>query len=155
MMQKFNPASIGKSKHAQGYYNMMNPQKYSGSNPPVYRSSWELDFCKVCDMNPSVIAWCVEPFSIPYVCPIDNKKKNYWPDFLVQFRHKDGSVHTELIEIKPHKLKDVSLAKSKKDKILAVINIAKWTAAQNFCDHNNIIFRVLSERDLYHNGGKK
>ena len=152
-MQQFNPAGIGKSKHAQGVYQMVNPSKYNGSNPPVYRSSWELDFCRVCDLHPSVVYWCVEPFPIKYPCPIEGKLKNYWPDFLVQFKHTDGSVHTELIEIKPHKLTEAN-TKSKKDKIIVAINMAKWAAAKEFCDRNNIVFRILTEKELYQ-GGKK
>lgn len=37
------------------------------------------------DHNPAVLEWAVEPFPIPYTCPVDGKVKNYWPDFLVKY----------------------------------------------------------------------
>lgn len=32
--------------------------------------------------------------------------------------------------------------------------MAKWAAAKEFCDRNNIVFRILTEKELYQ-GGKK
>ena len=154
MMQKFNPASIGKSKHAQGIYQLRNPMKYKGTNAPVYRSSWEKDFCEVCDENPNIISWCVEPFSIQYQCPLDpNKTKNYWPDFIIELRDPTGKTSVELIEIRPSNL--TKNPRTKKEKELFIINMSKWAAAKQFCDKNNITFRVLTENELYSNKGNR
>lgn len=153
-MQKFNPADIGRTNHAQGYYVPQNPSKYVGQsvNHIVYRSSWEKDFIHTCDLNPAIVNWAIEPFSIPYIDPISGAKKNYWPDFLVCYMKRDGTIHRELIEIKPQKESIVEKAKSKRDKINLIVNQAKWAAADRFCKANGLTFRILTEAQLY---GKK
>lgn len=152
-MSKINPASIGNSKHAQGAYRVKNPQKYLGNSTPLYRSSWELDFCQTCDDCPAITGWCVEPFAIKYVCPLTNRLRDYWPDFMIQYKHKDGTIKTELIEIKPAKL--ATNAKTKKEKMILAVNMAKWAAAKEFCARNNIEFRVMTENELYVTGRNK
>ena len=52
-IKKVKPTS--KSGFKQGYYNPINPQKYIGEHPIIYRSSWERKFCHWCDHNEEVI----------------------------------------------------------------------------------------------------
>lgn len=148
-MQAFNPAKIGNTKHAQGQYQPLNPKKYAGSGPILYRSSWEKDMCIICDTNPAIIEWAVEPFSIPYKDPVDGKNKNYWPDFLIRYVDATGAIKMQLIEIKPYKQTQLSMAKTKKDKIIVYVNYAKWEYALQYCKQNGMEFKVLTEKDLY------
>ena len=45
--------------------------------------------------------------------------------------------------------------KSTAKKKQAVINMAKWEAANAYAKQNRIRFRVLSEEQLFHNGTRK
>lgn len=154
-MQQFNPAKITNTKQAQGIYAIKNIKKYSSSNPPIYRSSWEKDVMIALDLNPAVLEWAVEPFPIPYTCPIDKTTKNYWPDFLVKYIDANGDEHIQLLEIKPLKQCMMNMAKSKKDKLVVLINQTKWSYAYAFCQKNNIEFKLITERELYPKNVKK
>ena len=143
------------SKYAQGKFTVKNPEKYLGNQQPTYRSGWEWRFMEFCDSNPSVIRWASEPLRIPYFNPVTNKKTNYVPDFLIEYIDKDQRTHVEMIEIKPSKERILERAKSQRDKLMWVINQAKWGAAQAFCQQRGIIFRVISEDNIFHNGRAK
>ncbi|WOL22735.1 hypothetical protein [Escherichia phage vB_EcoM_JNE01] len=136
--QQFNPARVTNTKQAQGIFPIKNIKKYKSNNQPIYRSSWEKDVMIALDNNPAVIEWSVEPFSIPYVNPVDGKTHQYWPDFYVQYIGADGKQHAQLIEVKPYKQCQMETAKSKKDKITVAINQAKWAYALEFCKNNRI-----------------
>lgn len=148
-MMKFNPAKIGNSRQAQGVYNIQNRDKYIGSNPPIYRSSWEKDFMITCDNNPAIFEWAVEPFPIPYICPFDRIQKNYFPDFIIKYVQADGTIKSQIIEIKPYKQTNMEAAKGKKAKMMVQVNLYKWAYAQKFCEDNGLEFKVLTEKDLY------
>ena len=136
------------SKFSQGVYTPKNPQKYRGTEPPLYRSAWELTLMTVLDLNPAVISWISEPMRIPYVNPLTGRISSYIPDFLVSWVDRYNKQRTELIEIKPLN-QSIRMAKTKRDKIEALKNEAKWNAAREFCAKNGLIFRILSERDLF------
>lgn len=154
-MQKFNPAKITNTKQAQGVYPIVNIKKYSSTNPPIYRSSWEKDVMISLDMNPAVIEWSVEPFSIPYQCPVEKDKygnakiKQYWPDFYVRYIDAEGKEHAQILEIKPLKQCYMQMAKSKKDKMVVLINQTKWAFAFEFCKKNGLEFKLITEKELY------
>lgn len=152
-MASKNPAKVNQGKTrfgvSQGTFTMNYPEKYIGANPPVYRSSWEKDFMHTCDENPAIMQWAAEPFSIPYRCPITGNKKNYWPDFLLSYMKKDGTMVHELVEIKPIKESLLEKAKSRRDKAALLMNQAKWSAANQFCKSNGLTFRILTEQQLY------
>lgn len=147
--QSFNPAKITNTKQAQGIYAITNIQKYKSKNLPTYRSSWEKDICQALDHNPAVISWSIEPFSISYVSPIDNKVKQYFPDFYVEYIGTDGKIKAQVLEVKPYKQCHMELAKSKKDKIVVAVNQAKFSYAMEFCKKNGLEFKVITERNLY------
>lgn len=150
-MQQYNPAKLNKNaKQAQGYYTPKNPKKYVGNLQfLIYRSSWEKDFMMTCDLNPAILEWVCEPFAIPYKSPIDGKMKNYFPDFLISYIDASGNKKVQMIEIKPFKQCSIQYAKSKKDKIAAAVNTAKWAYAREYCKRNNIEFKILTEKDMY------
>lgn len=140
------------SKFAQGVYTVMNPAKYVGSSAPKYRSSWENTFFRFLDTHPSVLQWASESVRIPYQNPITGKVSSYIPDLLIQYVDKGNRVKVELVEIKPSTQTSLHEAKSKHDKLHAIINEAKWRAAYAWCHSQGITFRVVTERELF--GGK-
>lgn len=140
------------SRYAQGKFKIRNPTKYLGNQEPTYRSGWEWRFMDFCDNNPSVISWASEPVRIPYFNPVTNKNTNYIPDFLIEYIDRDGQIHREMVEIKPSKERVLEQARSQRDRVMWVINQAKWGAAQAWCQQRGVVFRVISEADIFHNG---
>ena len=142
------------SRFARGKFVPKNPQKYIGNKTPTYRSSWEWSFMTFCDTHPSIQRWASEAISIPYRDPLTNRQTIYVPDFFIQYVDKAGSMLVELIEVKPRNQSALeSVGKSKYNQAQYVKNQAKWQAAQIWCKRQGIKFRVLSEGDLFHQGG--
>jgi hypothetical protein len=137
------------SKYSQDYFVPQNPQKVVGNAKIFYRSSWELKVMTLLDTHPNVIQWASESISIPYINPLTGKQSRYIPDFLVLFKDKDGKTRAELIEVKPGKEALAENAMSKRDKLMLIVNTAKWAAAMMFCKKNGLVFRVLTEQDIY------
>jgi hypothetical protein len=143
------------SKFAQGAYTIKNPEKYAGKKTPRYRSGWEHAFMRFCDTNDHIVMWASESINIPYRNPLTGKQTIYVPDFLIQYRNKRNQVVTELIEIKPKKQSVVESKSSANERAVVAVNYAKWAAAQAFCKRQGITFRVLTEEDIFRQGGKK
>lgn len=139
------------SKWAQSFYQVKNTEKYVGNKKPYYRSSWEFTFMCFCDNNPAIVQWASEAVQIPYRNPVTNKQTIYVPDFLIVYIDAKQKLHTELIEIKPSKEVTMESAKSLRDKYVVAINLAKWEAAKNWCKANNVVFRVVTEFDIFRN----
>ena len=143
-------------KFAQGKFYPKNPSKYVGNKNPTYRSSWEWAFMNFCDNNSAVVQWASEAIKIPYKNPFDGRNTIYVPDFFIVYVDRNGKQHAECIEIKPKKQTSIKAAgKSKKDQASAVLNAAKWQAANAYAKQNKLRFRVVTEEDLFHQGGKK
>lgn len=133
-------------------YNPKNPTKYIGdATKIVCRSLWERNVCKFCDDHPHILKWSSEEISIPYMSPLDQKIHNYYPDFLIQFKNQSG-LQTWMVEVKPKKQTYLKENASKKEKITWIINNAKWEAAKKYCDKNNMIFKIITEKELFLNG---
>ena len=141
------------STYQQGSYQPKNTEKYIGKHIPKYRSGWELQFMRMADNHPNILAWASESHRIPYVHPITGKRTNYVPDFFVVYVDKDGKRHAELVEVKPSG-QTVGNARGQYDQAQAVINQAKWAAARAFCQHHGITFRVITEKDMFNNPQK-
>lgn len=145
--------SCGKPHYKQGFYIPKNPQKYIHINNhlneknefPKYRSSWELKFFKFLDNTESVKYWTSEPFGIRYFHPFKRKFCKYYPDFMF-VRDFNNTLRKFLVEVKPSG--QASNPKSPYEKSQALINKAKWEAAKQYCDSNNIEFCILTEKDL-------
>ena len=142
-------------KWAQGIYTPKNPQKYIGNHKPKYRSGWELTFMTFCDSNDNIIYWASESMRIPYKHPLTGKPTIYIPDFFVVYQNKFGKQVAEVVEIKPKKQSIIeSKVANAKDRMVVAINHAKWTAAMAYCKSQGLIFRVITEDDLFRNGRK-
>jgi hypothetical protein len=141
---------------AKGFFTPKNPEKYIGNKKIFYRSSWEFNFCMFCDTNPSILKWASESVSIPYLNPLTNKKTVYIPDFFIQYVDKAGKIHVELIEIKPANQQLLEkVGKNKANQAMYIKNQAKWAAARLYCKQQGIVFRVINQYDMFHNGNGK
>jgi hypothetical protein len=140
------------AKFANGFYQILNPDKYVGKKVPHFRSSWEHTFMRFCDTNPAVLQWASEAVHIPYRNPFTNKNTIYVPDFMIMYVNKNGEKFGELIEIKPNKQTNLQEARSARDQAAAVLNMYKWQAAQAWCNQNGLRFRVVTENDIFHQG---
>ena len=140
------------AKYANGFYQLLNPQKYVGKKTPHYRSGWEHTFMRFCDNNPSILQWASESIHINYTNPFTNKATIYVPDFFIVYVDKSGAKRAELIEIKPSTQSTLESAKSTRDQAAAVLNMYKWQAAQAWCKAQGIAFRVVTENDIFHQG---
>ena len=143
-------------RFARGKFSPKNQEKYVGTKTPTYRSSWEHAFMRLCDEHPNVAKWASESIKIPYRHPFTGKYTVYVPDFFVVYIDKNGAKHAELIEVKPKAQTSLEAAgKSMGKKKQAVVNMAKWEAANAYSKQNRIRFRVLSEEQLFHQGTRK
>ena len=138
----------------QGVYTVRNPGKYVGKGTPRYRSGWEHAFFKFCDSNDAVLQWASESIAIPYRNPITGKSSQYIPDILMTYRTRGNQVRAELIEIKPRKQSVIEEKMSSRDRAVVAVNYAKWAAAQKWAKNNGLIFRVITEDDMFKNGSK-
>jgi len=165
------------AKTRQGYYRIVNKEKYIGDpNLIIFRSSWEFAFCKYCDMSPSVKRWSSEPVSIPYYdrvskleeCaklgldpnnPSNWEVKNYNTDFWYEVDNGRDKLEKIFVEIKPaNKLKkpvppnkDAPL-KAQRIFVKAakeyLINEAKFAALKGWAEKNGAKFYVFTEDTL-------
>jgi hypothetical protein len=144
------------SKYANGFFQLKNPEKYVGKKQPHYRSSWEHTVMRMCDNNPSILQWANEAIHINYRNPFTGKNTIYVPDFFVTFIDASSKTHAEIWEIKPSKETSLQEAgNSKRAQAAAILNMAKWQAANAYCRANGINFRIITERDLFAQGAGK
>lgn len=101
------------------------------------------------DNHPNIINWCSEDIKIPYYNPLKKKMSLYYPDFLVIFKDKDNNIRKEILEIKPQNQCIIEKAKNKYDKIQVIQNHAKWEAATKWCEDRGVVFRIISESELF------
>jgi hypothetical protein len=107
-----------------------------------------------CDNNDKILKWASESIQIPYRNPLSGKQTIYIPDFFIVYQDKTGKQHAELIEIKPKKQTTLENKMSAKDRATVAINHAKWQAAAAWCKRSGISFRVITETEMFRNGGK-
>lgn len=140
------------SKWANGFYTLLNPEKYVGKKTPHYRSGWEHTFMRFCDNNSSILQWASESIHINYINPFTNKSTIYVPDFFIVYVDKNNKKHAEVIEIKPSTQATLESARNDKERAQAVLNLYKWQAANAWCQANNCRFRVVTENEIFHQG---
>jgi hypothetical protein len=138
------------NNYSQGFYTVLNPEKYVGKGTPKYRSGWELTFMRFCDNHPSVVSWASECVRIPYKNPFTGRDTFYVPDFLVTYQ-VNGVNRAELIEIKPKAQAVMELARSQQEKMAVALNMCKWQAAKIWCKRMGATFRILTEEDIFNN----
>ena len=139
----------------QGTYTVRNRQKYVGKGEPRYRSGWEMTFMMFLDSNDNVVNWASEAVRIPYCNPITGKQTMYVPDFLVTYKGPNNTLKAELIEIKPKKQSLIESKMSEQTAKIVAQNYAKWDAATKWARANGLMFRVITEQDIFRQGGNK
>jgi len=139
----------------QGHYAVKNTNKYVGTGTPRYRSGWELTFMMFLDSNDNILQWASESISIPYRNPLTGKQSIYIPDFFVTYRGPNNTVKAEVVEIKPKSQSLLESRTSTRDRMAIAVNYAKWDSATKWAQRNGLVFRVINEDQIYHQGGKK
>jgi len=131
----------------KGFYRVKNPKKYDGDfTNVVYRSHWEMQVFRWCDMNDQVLKWSSEEIVVPYWYPIDKKYHRYFVD--LKFTTSEG---TFLIEIKPKsqtvppKKPSRQTKKYLEESRTYVKNVSKWKAAENYAKDRNWKFMIWTE----------
>ena len=145
----------GKTK--TGIFHPTRPEKYIGSAPYVqYRSSWEESVLKFCDNNPNVLRWSYEDIEIPYLKPLPNgnlKRAMYIPDVFVEYVNRGGQVVREILEIKPNKQtrrsRSRNVTKKMNENYTYAVNVAKWAAAEKWCNARGIKFKIVTELSIF------
>ena len=143
-------------RFAQRKFAPKNPENYIGTKTPTYRSSWKFAFMKFCNENPSITRWASEAVRIPYRNPFTGKHTIYVPDFFIQYTDQKGKNKVEIIEVKPdNQAVKESLGNSRVNQAHYALNQAKWEAARAWCKQKGIFFRIITEKDIFHNGKRK
>ena len=144
------------SRWARGPFTPKYPDKYVGKKTPTYRSSWEWAFMNFCDNNPSIINWASESIKIPYRHPLTGKQTIYVPDFFILYNGKNKKRTAELIEVKPNnQAKLESIGKNAQNQAAYIVNKAKWQSAQAYCKNKGLRFRIVNEKDFFHQGKRR
>jgi hypothetical protein len=139
----------------KGEFTPTHPLKYKGDKKAIYRSSYELDFCKFLDRNTKILEWAIEPFAIPYIKPTDKRIHKYYPDFWVKYIDENNNIRQMIVEIKPLSQTQAPKLTGKKKKqqiyeaLTWAINQAKWKACQEFCDKYKMEFRRITQNDQF------
>ena len=141
------------TKFKQGLFRPVNIDKYKGTHPILYRSSYELKFMRWADHNPAVISWGSESIIIPYPNPLTGRASRYFVDSNITLKTKDGNIKKFLIEIKPSiqtlPPKPSKNARSNVRRQAEYIkNRAKWQAAEQWCKSKGYEFTILTEKHL-------
>jgi hypothetical protein len=142
------------SKFKQGYYKCINPIKYIGKGPIVYRSGLELKFMLWCDKTDTILKWSSESIVIPYYDSVQHKDRKYYVDNYVEIL-EGNIIKKYLIEIKPHKqtLQPVITKGKRKSNMLYeqlqwVNNTDKWKFAKEFAKKHGMEFIIITEKEL-------
>ena len=136
---------------SKGKFTPKNPKKYIGNRLPIWRSSWELRVMMFLDENKHILHWASEAIAIPYRNPLTGKMANYIPDFFVVYQNKSHQQRAEIIEVKPKSQTSLTEAKSRHDKLHAIVNQAKFAAATAYCKYHGYVFRVISQDSIFLN----
>jgi hypothetical protein len=153
------PKLIKKSTdYKQGRFSPLNKEKYKGTFPIIYRSKMELNAMRMLDNNPNVLTWGSESVVIPYISPLDNKLHRYFVDMVASIKQKDGSIRKVLIEVKPFKQTQPPIFSNNKsqktiiyENVQYAMNTAKFDAARKWCEKNNFLFLILTEKEITSN----
>lgn len=143
------------ANYIQRRFTPQNPEKYAGDPTTIMsRSSWEYKVMLFLDRHKDVLTWSSEEKVIPYMSPVDKQIHRYYPDFLAQFRQRDGSIKNVMIEVKPSK-QTVAPQKPKRmtrrfiqEVQTYAVNEAKWKAATHWCKQNGFEFQLITEKEL-------
>ena len=135
----------------QGKFTPQNKDKYKGSYPIIFRSSWEYKAFMYLDRNPKVLSWGSESVVVKYRDPSrGNSVHRYFLDLVFSIK-KGDNIETYLVEIKPHKETQVPKKGRKSEKTYLtecatyIRNSAKWKAAAKYAKKRGWKFCVWDE----------
>ena len=75
---------------------------------------------------------------------------------VVVYQDKNGTKRAEVIEVKPKKETTMEQAgRSRQAQAKVILNSAKWEAANRYCRQNNLVFRIVTEDDIFHRPKKR
>lgn len=138
----------------QGVFKPLHPEKYKGTYPIYYRSSYELKLMVYLDNCSNIIRWGSETQVIPYRSPVDGKIHRYFVDNYAVYKIGDKEFKF-LIEVKPFKkLTEPKSTRGKKKSTLLQeqmeynINNAKFAAATEWAKKKGYMFRIITEKEL-------
>lgn len=83
--------------------------------------------------------------------PLTGKISSYVPDFFVVYVNKRHETRAEILEVKPSKQASLSEARTKQDKLHAIVNQAKFAAARAYCKQQGYVFRIVTEDSIFAN----
>ena len=155
----------------QGWYRVLNKQKFimqtnesksvmnsvrinEGNLEINFKSGLELKAIKYFDMNKFVNKFSLEPFAIKYYKPTTGKFHRYFVDFFIEFENNQKFLveiksSGETIEPKkPSKKTQKAILNYQKALQTYIVNQAKWKAATEFAESNNMRFIILTEKEL-------
>ena len=143
------------TKSYSGKFKPSYPGKYKGDPTNISsRSLWERKFMVWCDRNINVEEWGSEEIIIPYISPVDGRVHRYFPDFYVRARTKTGGKTRLIIEVKPLKQTQTPKKQQRRTKKYLnevrtyAVNDAKWKAAREYCKDRQMVFMILTEKEL-------
>lgn len=149
---------MAKNKWEQDKFRPENPEKYKGTLPIIYRSSWERRVFYFLDRHPGIIEWGSESIIIPYKYKIDNTPHRYYIDVNFIMNDKNGNQKRYLIEIKPKaqtvppkqpvKKTPKSINRYNEALLMYQKNLDKWEAAEIWAKNNGYIFNIWTEETL-------
>ena len=132
------------SKYKQGFYKLVNPDKYIGDPSNIkFRSSWEYAFSSYLDNNDKVMKWACEQPIISYV-DLRNGLHRYYPDYYYEIKTNSNEDYMKrvIVEIKPKiELTPPIRPKNETQKALQnyeyavrmhIKNKLKWSAAEEY-----------------------
>lgn len=142
-------------KYKQGYYNPINPHKYIGKAPIIYRSGLELKFMLWCDKTDTIQKWSSESIAIPYYDPVKKYQRKYYVDNYVEILEGDV-LKRYLVEIKPYKqtIEPKATRGKKKSNLLyeqmqwITNSQGKWPACKEFAKKYGAEFIIITENEL-------
>ena len=140
-------------KYKQGQFHPQNKEKYKGTIPVIYRSSWELKLFMMLDKDPRCLSWGSESCIVRY--KFRGKIHRYFIDVNAKFKTNNG-VQNFLIEVKPYR-QTIPPVPSKRKKRKTVIyenyewakNQAKWKYARDYAAQRGAKFIILTEKELF------
>jgi len=143
-----------RAKYKQGKYEPIHPDKYKGKVPIFLRSSWEFKLAHYLDHAPSIIEWASESVAVRYFDPVKNRQRNYFIDFTILVKDKNGNLNKYYCEVKPYKETQKPVKGKKrqatfiKECCTFATNTSKWVAAKKYAKTRGAKFIILTEHEL-------
>lgn len=138
------------SNAVTGTFIPQHPEKYVGTEKPIYKSHLELQFMMYVDRNPNIVSWGYEGTTIKYYDRARGRVRRYYIDFSIVV--KAGPVHKTIwVEIKPESETHPPKGKSRTDsraQMTWMTNQSKWEAAAKLAKAKGYEFHVITEKQL-------